>query len=169
VFWWLNFDSYVWYTVIIIIMAWNLRRVSVNDRWRPCLSTAHFQTIPGRLYLCIYLRTAIMPTVGDVEWWNTGMLSIFWLSPGQTSMRSWGSAILRNLRSWSFFLEKRGEKKKRPSSHERYMETRPSIRRIYLYPLDDAIDFPMGPVVQTLDSAIHPDKSLSSGWRNLLP
>ena len=56
------------------------------------------------------------------------------------------------------FLEKRGEKKKRPSSHERYKEIRPHIGRIYLYPLDDAIDFPViyqGPVVQTLDSAIH--------------
>ena len=25
------------------------------------------QTIPGRLYLYIYFRAAIMPTVGDVE------------------------------------------------------------------------------------------------------
>ena len=77
---------------------------------------------------------------------------------GSDSMRSWGGAISRNLRRKCSFLEKRGEKKKRPSSHERYMEIRPHIGRIYLYPLDDAIDFPViyqGPVVQTLDSAIH--------------
>ena len=78
---------------------------------------------------------------------------------GSDSMRSWGGAILRSLRrKCSFFLRKEAKKKKRPSSHERYKEIRPHIGRIYLYPLDDAIDFPViyqGPVVQTLDSAIH--------------
>ena len=56
------------------------------------------------------------------------------------------------------FVREKRRKKKCPSSHERYMEIRPYIGRIYLYPLDDAIDFPViyqGPVVQTLDSAIH--------------
>ena len=78
---------------------------------------------------------------------------------GSDSMGSWGGAILRSLRrKCSFFLRKEAKKKKRPSSHERYKEIRPHIGRIYLYPLDDAIDFPViyqGPVVQTLDSAIH--------------
>ena len=56
------------------------------------------------------------------------------------------------------FFWRKEEKKKRPSSHERYMEISPHIGWIYLYPLADAIDFPViyqGPVVQTLDSAIH--------------
>ena len=48
------------------------------------------------------------------------------------------------------FFRRKEEKNKK--------EISPHIGRIYLYPLDDAIDFPViyqGPVVQTLDSAIH--------------
>ena len=158
--WWLNFHSYVWYTVIIIIMAWNLQfglmivnvhaysmAHSPNNPW-PTLfiylpSCGHYANSRGRRIVeqgVIYILTTV----------------------GSDSMRSWGGAILR--RKCSFFGEKRRKKttkktkKKRPSSHERYKEIRPHIGRIYLYPLDDAIDFPaiyQGPVVQTLDSAIH--------------
>ena len=154
--WWLHFHSYVWYAVIIITMAWNLQfrwmivnvhaysmAHSPNNPW-PTLfiylpSCGHYANSRGRRIVeqdVIYILTTV----------------------GSDDMRSWGGAILRSLqRKCSFFLRKEA-KKKRPSSHERYKEIRPHIGRIYLYPLDDAIDFPViyqGPVVQTLDSAIH--------------
>ena len=161
--WWLHFHSYVWYAVIIIIMAWNLqfRLMIVNVH---AYSMAHSPNNPWPT-LFIYL-----PSCGHYA--NSRGRRIveqdviyILTTAGSDSMRSWGGAILRNLwRKCSFFGEKRRKKKqnkkqktkkKRPSSHERYMEISPHIGRIYLYPLDDAIDFPViyqGPVVHTLDT-----------------
>ena len=69
------------------------------------------QTIPGRLCLYIYLRAAIMPTVGDVEKWNR-MLSIFWPPPGQTVWEVGEVPFCVTCEGNAVFLEKRGEKKK---------------------------------------------------------
>ena len=60
--------------IIIIIITLSSSSLEIFGEFRLMIvnahaySMAHSQTIrPSRLYLYIYLRAAIMPTVGDVE------------------------------------------------------------------------------------------------------
>ena len=108
--WWLNFHSYVWYTVIIIIMAWNLqfRLMIVNVH---AYSMAHSPNNPWPT-LFIYL-----PSCGHYA--NSRGRRIveqdviyILITVGSDSMRSWGGAILRSLRrKCSFFWRKEAKKK----------------------------------------------------------
>ena len=138
--WWLHFHSYVWYAVIIITMAWNLqfRWMIVNVH---AYSMAHSPNNPWPT-LFIYL-----PSCGHYA--NSRGRRIveqdviyILTTAGSDSMRSWGGAILRNLRrKCSFFGEKR-RKKKTPFFP----------RKIY----GDQAPY-------------RPDISLSTGWRNWFP
>ena len=108
--WWLHFHSYVWYAVIIIIMAWNLQfrlmivkvhaysmAHSPNNPWPTLLiylpSCGHYANSRGRRIVeqgVIYILTTV----------------------GSDSMGSWGGAILRSLRrKCSFFWRKEAKKK----------------------------------------------------------